>query len=240
MRIRGNYCFFPVLPFVLGLGILQGAACADTLTVYGRTDAGLYPGQGAYLSFVDATDGHLLNTVDPSIPAWTSASQIYDYALAHGLANWQLNAAGDIWSPDLVVGEALTNLPAATYQITPVAGAYMYDGMGWDPAYAGKYWWELQIKANDVLLSGVVVPTAYYMLGSYDWYSSVDAAFAASQSLSKNITLAEGGSLEFWIWDWNSIDNSGSLTFQVSAIPEPSTLLLCATGVLMLLARRRK
>jgi hypothetical protein len=234
-----KYCFMTILVSI-SLWALQGAAHGDTITIYGRADAGLFPGQAAYLSFFDATDNHLLQTVPATILVWTASQQVYDYALSHGFTNWFIDSAGDIWSTDPVAGASLTGLAAGTYRITPLAGAYMYDSWGWDPNYAQKYWWELHIKANQVYQNGAVVPSAYYMLGSFVPYPSADSALAASLAMNLDIPLAEGGTLDFWIWDWNSIDNSGSLTFQITPVPEPSALLLVAVGLFFLAARARK
>jgi hypothetical protein len=77
------------------------------------------------------------------------------------------------------------------------------------------------------------------MLGSYDSQDSASAAFDAVKNEDIYISIAQGGSLSFWIWDWNSIDNSGSLAFNVAVVPEPSTFLLLTMGLAFLIRRIR-
>lgn len=234
-----NGRFLPNLVLlVFSLSTLPGAVLGATITLNGINDAGLYPGQTPFIHYMNDNSTDVLLGVAASEQEWTGAQQVYDYAYANGLGEWKLYSAGNIWSPDAYAGENLSDLDAGTYRITPVAGAYMYDGWGWDPDYSDKYWWELHIEATQVYENGQLLPTAYYMLGSYDSYSSPDLAFGAAQGQYQDITLAEGGQLRFWIWDWNSIDNSGSLTFDIAAVPEPSTLLLLGLGLAFLVWRR--
>jgi hypothetical protein len=123
-----------------------------------------------------------------------------------------------------------------------MGGAFTYDNFDWS-GVAGKWLWQLQIYA---------VGGDNYTLGSQDLYDSAAVALGANLGRYMDITLAEGGELIFWIADGNlgetpydalhrnSIDNSGSLTFNVVLIPEPSTFILTGTGLLLLLRRYRK
>lgn len=219
------------------MGIERGLAFGAPITIDAVEDAGLYPGQGAYLRFVDK-DG-----VYYPVPAtglqWTSSSQVYTYAYSKGITDWVLESTGNIWSSDLIVGESLSGLQAGIYRVSPVDGAYMYDSFGWDPTYRDKYWWELHIQARRAYNNDQIVDYLDYMLGSYTSYNSADLALQASLGSYIDIPLAEGGLLSFWIWDWNSIDNSGGLSFNVTPIPEPSTLTLLAIGLPFLIRRIR-
>jgi len=219
--------------FVLvSMGMERGLAFGTLFTLDAREDAGEYPGQGAYLRFVDNQNvNNVLLTVAPTDPPFVSGSDVLNYASSKGLSNWLLTSAGNIWSSDLIVGESLSGLHAGIYRVSPVEGAYMYDSFGWNQTYKDKYWWELHIKASNGI---------YYMLGSFDGKTSAHSAFQAVQGSFIDIPLAEGSSLSFWLWDWNSIDNSGGLSFSVTPIPEPSTLTLLGIGMLFLIRRIRK
>jgi hypothetical protein len=74
------------------------------------------------------------------------------------------------------------------------------------------------------------------MLGSNQGYDTAADALQANLASYLDISLTNGGSLNFWIYDWNSIDNSGSLTFEVLPVPEPSTLALLGLGLPFLVA----
>jgi hypothetical protein len=231
--------------FVLvSMGMERGLASGTLITLDAREDAGFYPGEEAYLKFVDYQNvNNVLLNVYQTDPQFASASDVYSYAESKGIRNWLLTSAGNIWSSDLIVGESLSGLQAGIYRVSPVDGAYMaymYDSFGWDRNYRGKYWWELHIKGTLAYQNGQIVDNLYYMLGSYDGQTSADLALQAVLGSFIDIPLAEGGALSFWIWDWNSIDNSGGLSFNVTPIPEPSTLTLLGIGMLFLIRRIRK
>jgi hypothetical protein len=128
----------------------------------------------------------------------------------------------------------LEDLTAGTYRISPQSGAYMYDSWGWSD-YRSKYWWELHIQVNQPDQTGGIL-SSYYMLGSNQGYDTAADALQANLASYLDISLTNGGSLNFWIYDWNSIDNSGSLTFEVLPVPEPSTLALLGLGLPFLVA----
>ena len=115
------------------------------------------------------------------------------------ISNWLLSSAGNIWSSsDLSVGESLTNLDAGTYRITPVSGGYERDTfVGWSSFY-GEWWWELHIRLQK---DNIIYQD--YKLGSSDPFNSELDAFNAVNGSYIDIPVMEGGSLSFWIWDWD-------------------------------------
>jgi hypothetical protein len=109
----------------------------------------------------------------------------------------------------------------------------MYDSFDWSP-YEGQWWWQLNIQSS-------MLPESI-ILGDTKGFPSAQSALANSFLKYLDVPVNEGGSLNFWVWDWNSIDNSGSLTFDVATapIPEPSTLILTGTGLFFLVRRLRR
>lgn len=243
-RVYKKYLFIMMFIFV-SMGIERGLAFGELITLDAIENAGLYPGQEAYLRFVDEKNvNNVLLNVSPTDPQFTSASDVFTYA--KGISGWLLDSAGNIWSAEKVVGKSLSDLPVGIYKVSAVGGAYMYNSFGWNDAYKDKYWWELHIKAHLAYQDGQIVDEAYYMLGSLDGKTSADLALQAVQGNQIEIPIAEGGSLSFWIWDWNSIDNSGSLSFNVAddpgipTVPEPSTFLLLVPGLVFLIRRIKR
>jgi hypothetical protein len=240
--------------FIIALFVLPCLVIANGLSfgfsteikLDARDDAGLYPGQDAFLQFLSGGKTYGGPLTDPGWTHYISAGftdklsvNNYAYYDANIKDSWRLESAGNIWSSDKIVGESLENLHAGTYRISPESGAYMYSFSD-NPEYTDKYWWELHIEVKQ---SNV---TSHYMLGSTVYADSADSALNAVLGQYIDISIAEGGSLSFWIWDWNetlnygnSIDNSGSLTFNITSVPEPSTFLLLTIGLAFLMRRIR-
>ena len=218
------------------MGVLQSPALGIQMTIDAIDDAGQFPGENAYVKFVYGVDKKELpvTTNDVSQP-WTSKQEVIDYADSKGITDWQLESASNIWSSDdNIVGEALNNLHEGIYRISVVGGAFMYDSFDWSD-YAGLWWWQLHIQSS-------MLPGSFVILGDTVGFLSAQSALAYSSLKYLDVPVNEGGSLNFWIWDWNSIDNLESLTFDVAMapIPEPSTLILVGTGLFFLVRRFRR
>jgi hypothetical protein len=238
-------CKKGVVTVTLALAILaaaSGLASGAVISVDARDDAGISPGQAADLWFVDSQtppQKYLGPSADPGWTSYGGAGGVISWAVGQGIPwPWVLESAGNVWSPDSVVGEALTGLAADTYRIAPAAGAFQYSFADGTPPY-NQYWWQLHILAHDVYVNGQLEGTASWILGSTTPYASAAEALQASMGQYLDVTLAQGGSLAFWIWDVNSIDNSGGLVFSVAPVPVPSTLALMAIGLAVLARRLR-
>lgn len=222
------------------LGTSNHSALANTLTVDAIEDAGLSPLSPAPFARFDKENfGGVLHNVPNNPPPgnqWKSADEVKTYASSEGLKDWWLWSAGNIWSQsDTIVGESLTGLSPGTYRVSVVSGAFEYDAFDWNDTYKDKFWWQLHILGipnGEPLISKI--------LGSIDPYLSADEALSDNLGEYVDITLPSGGSLVFWIWDTNSLDNAGSLTFDVTPIPEPATFVLLGTGMLFLVKRFRR
>ncbi len=218
--------------FLILLGAGGGSALGIQMTIGAIEDAGQSPGQSAYLQFVYPPSGVSPVTTATAPSEWTSSSDAYSYAALHGILDgWHVEAGGNIWSSDLIVGDSLTNLHAGTYRISVVGGAFQYDAFNWSP-YEGQWRWQLHIQSS-------LLP-ASLILGDTNPLNSAASALGNSFGRYLDIPVNEGGALIFWIYDTNSIDNSGSLTFNVQPIPEPSTFILAGTGLLLLARRFRR
>jgi len=222
-------------------GIAPGPAFSLVMTIDAIEDAGQFPGQGAYLRFKYDDPPQYLPVTTSDVPSpWTSKQEVYDFAGSKGITGWELQSGGSIWSSDLIVGDTLAGLSAGVYRVSVLDGAFMYDFFNWSN-FEGQWRWQLHIQALRAMVDDEVKDYFDYMLGSEIPYDTPALALQASLEQYLDIPLAEGGSLIFWIWDNpNSIDNLGSLTFDVTLIPEPSTLILAGTGLLLLLRRYRK
>lgn len=236
--------FVVIALFVVSLtGVLGSPAFGIQMTIDAVDDAGQLARQVAYLKFVDSF-GETLTTIttDEVSNRWTSSSEVKSYAddpKNNIPGPWFLQSAGNIWSSDTIVGDPFTAPHAGVYRISPVDGAFTYDSFNWSNV-ADKWLWQLQIY---------VVGGANYTLGSDGLYDKGYLALGANLGEYIDITLDKGKELIFWIADGrldgdpserNTIDNSGSLTFNVVLIPEPSTLILAVTGLFFLARRFRK
>lgn len=207
-----------------------------SLTVDAKDDAGASPILPFPFAKFVYPGGELY--VSPDEGPFNTKQDVYEYAATEGITDWTLLSAGHIWSQnDLIVGDYLIGLSSGPYRISVFEGAFMYDSFGWSQ-YEGQYRWQLHIQARKP--SGEPFGPDL-ILGSTNPYSSADEALRDNLGKYVDIDVPQGGSLIFWIWDdINSLDNSGSLTFNVTLIPLPSTLILFGTGILFLVKRQLK
>lgn len=203
-----------VLIFIMAV---QGLAFGTQITIDSRDDAGAYPAETAFIQFLS---NGVTYAGPSSDPGWNSYTDVGAYTNANLIPDpWELQSAGNIWSSDTTVGDSITASIAGTYRITPISGGFYYTY----GENAADWRWELQVTWGDGAIKGS------QMMGFNDYL---------------DIALAENDWVSLWIWDTNSIDNSGSLTSDITMltptpVPEPSTFLLLASGFALLRLGRR-
>jgi hypothetical protein len=209
----------------LFLALASTSAFSTLYTIDAKDDAGEFPGQAAYApQFLDSK-GVVLGTLS-SQPA--SAANVY--AAAQGFSDWSLHSAGNIWSMDTIVGDSY-HFSAGTYRIDAVRGGFLYNSFGPDWGNVYDSLWSVNITAQ-------VDGSAYTDTTTLGTFFAKDVG---TVPLYTYVTLSGPGSLDFWIYDWNSIDNSGSLTFSITSVPEPSTFpFLAGVFSLLLVPRVRR
>lgn len=228
------------LLFLSGLQNHPALAYSVNLTIEAIEDAGSASLQNAFARFVKEDDRQFtLHVVDPnSVSQWSSKDDVVNYAASHNHWDhaWVLESAGNIWSQsDHIVGETLVGLSAGIYRISVAGGAFTYDRFGWSPYY-GKYYWQLQIRG---FLEDDTPVGPPQMLGSIGDYLNPDDAYYDNLGKYLDIHLPGNGHLVFWILDWNSLDNWGTLEVNVTLVPVPGTFLLLGTGLVFFAVRMR-
>jgi hypothetical protein len=139
-----------------------------------------------------------------------------------------ITSAGNYWtatpSTPLSIIALGVVLGPGTYTITPYGNtAYNFATFDWDTgSYRDQYQWLLQI-----VYSGTQTTLGADTL----YYNDPTGAFANIASLSTTITLSAYETVYFYIWDDNSVDNGGSLSFNIASVPLPSSLLLVLGGL---------
>lgn len=234
-KTKKSYWFILLISVVIFFGVSESRSWgySITMTIDSRDDAGISPILPfPFVKFVYSSGEHY---VPSSESPFNSKQDVVNYADSKGITNWTLYSSGNIWSSDQIVGDYLIGLAPGPYRVSVVGGAFMRDSFNWS-SYYGLYWWELHIQAREP--SGNPIGSDY-ILGSTSPYSSANEALSSNLGKYYDINLPPGGSLLFWIYDINSIDNLGDLTFKVTLVPIPPTFLLFGTGLLFFVKRDR-
>jgi hypothetical protein len=219
---------------VLALACLTfsfGSAHAALYTVNSVTDAAKDPYQIPFTTLYDTTSGLSYST--GPITTLAQAQAAVSANIPSG-DSWVFRSAGNGGTSAIPIAVGLYSLAAGTYHIRAVSGGYTYDNWGWSTDADQRYRWLLQIMTS---VNGTYTN---YTLGNGQTttYATAAEAEAANAGSTIDITLASGGDLTFWIWDVNTMDNYGSLVFDVTSAPLPPSLLLMLGGLAFVLVPR--
>lgn len=138
-------------------------------------------------------------------------------------SGWAYTSAGNMWTNPGTIGYTVSGLAPGTYTISAVSGGFTYDSWNWSGDY-NRYMYLLQI----------VKGTGWYGTIGDSTKTSTGGVSGLSTFYSTwftTVTLLPGETLSFYVWDNNTIDNLGTLTFSVASVPLPSSLLLALGGL---------
>ncbi|WP_372679459.1 VPLPA-CTERM sorting domain-containing protein [Desulfosarcina sp.] len=153
-----------------------------------------------------------------------------------GLGEYEIQSGGNVFS-DLVTPIYKTlSLPAGQYTISLDPGSESYNLKGYDAPeskYAGGNLWNayVQLWTSD----GQDLP---FGDGDTQHESSAEA-LAAYDKITASLNLLHDADLHFYINDSNSLDNTGSVTLNIQAVPLPAAWLLFGSGMAALVGGRR-
>lgn len=230
------------------------AAYSQNFTVYGVNNAGTAWDEDHYAKIDGYANSDLtipkhitVTDATPAFTGWTTGAHpvlTYTTTAPNIIHGWAMTSAGDIWdsSSHDQIAQSTGILSAGTYRISVLSttDAFAFDTWNWSPYYG--YWgWYLQITDNhgNHYHLGYGNATTNYADVVVD--SNKADLLAAVQGLSIDIPVLAGTELYFWIYDGNTLDNGGSLSFNVASAPLPSSLLLALGGLpAMALFRMRR
>jgi hypothetical protein len=250
-RILGG--FLVALALVGGPVFFGGTALATVITLDGVANAGW--------STDDLTKAHLYIAnpdLAPTNPAyydfkwtygsgplpWSSLNNMVTSLLGGqivGQGNWKIESGGDVFgNPGNPIWKYL-NLVAGTYtlNLTPNSHAYDLTAYTW-PQENPRHEWNDYVQILAVSPSG----SESFSFGGYNgyWQTTESAAlqFYRANVDGMEITLPQDSTVYFFINDYNSVDNAGSVSLEIEAVPIPGSILLLGPGLAWLLASRMR
>lgn len=191
----------------------------------------------SYLTIFDGNDTAQYSYVGNDLTDWSGYSDLVtdlsdawigDPGAGIEVGDYSIHSGGNVFSSYYGTIYKTLSLAAGDYTISLADGSGVYNLLGGSDEYWNAY---VQIfgDLNDAFGDGAPL-----------FSTEVDALNAYSD---KNITftLMEDSYLNFYINDWNSLDNIGDVTLNIqpASIPEPATLLLLSSGMFALAVKRR-
>jgi hypothetical protein len=254
MKIKILFLFLSILILISGPsqvratviqldGIANAGWSTDDLT-----KAHLYIGDGQ-----DPETYYYQWTYSPATPAplWNSrqalADDLSDGVLVNGqsVGNWHIESAGDVFNhPENAIYKTLPVTPG-TYKLslTPDSQAYQLNAFLWGneggtPAPKWNAYVQMYVKYNDGTVDSV-----NFGNGSQTFGSEADAlAFYRLHYDGEILNLTKPGTIEFYINDYNSVDNGGSVSLEFDKtcpVPVPGGLVLLGSALVSMFTRRR-
>ena len=170
---------------------------------------------------------------DPGSLQWGNMDQLTSHLYAQDGLTWWLESGGDPFNPVTPIWKSIS-LAHGTYQISLADSSSAYNLLD----YWGDDMWNayVQISTNhgDSFSFGD---------GALNFNSENNALTFYNLYVDGMIVdLQQDTEMYLYINDGNSVDNSGSVTLSIEAtpVPEPSTVVLLAFGMLSLFTWRHK
>ena len=154
---------------------------------------------------------------------------------APSLGKYEIQSGGNVFSATAAAPIYQTlKFSAGQYTISLDSNSVAYNLQGYsDQYYAGDNLWnayvQMWVTGGQDLAFGDGSPL----------YGSEAAALAAYDTMTASLTLFGDADLNFYINDYNSLDNTGSVTLNIQAVPLPAAWLLFGSGMAALVGGRR-
>lgn len=253
--------WFLLVPMVIlgAMALLSAPAAATVVTLDGVDNAGWsanLPTHQTYLYVAKAySSGYYYqwNYGSGSQP-WSSvqdlnndlSNNVLDKAGGITVGDWKIESGGNAFNPQNngVIWKTLTDLSPGWYslRLTSDSQAYNLKDYKWPKETADLNVWNAYVQIDAIYQNNK--STASFAFGGFDGYwqtTESDAlAYYRHHVDGLQIYLADTADLRFYINDFNSVDNAGSVSLEFNPVPLPGSLYLLGPGLAFLLARRFK
>jgi hypothetical protein len=207
----------------------------DTYLNIADADSGIY-----YYQWT-ATSGGLPWSDLPALVNDLTDNNRLDSAGGIPVGDWRIESGGDVFNdPSAEIRKSLgVTLSPGWYELrlTPDSEAYNLNDYIWPNESENPLWNAyVQIWAD---YGGLGESFAF---GDWSfWQDTEEAALDYYRNCVDGVTiyLAQSADLYFYINDFNSVDNAGSVTLDIQVVPEPGTLCLLGLGLAFLIGTRR-
>lgn len=244
MRFKDSVNIISIALVVL---LMAPAAGATTVTLFGVKNAGwsTEPLGQPYLKILDTGNTVVWSGGNSDLIAtWTDFAALVEdlndgyigpASSGTGLGStYTILSGGNVFSATANDIYETIPLPAGQYTISldPSSEAYNLKGYS-DSKYVGDNLWNayVQMWTSD--------GQSRSFGGGTTFYGSETDALNVYGTITTSLFLSEAADLFLYINDYNSLDNTGSVTLNILPVPLPAAWLLLASGVGALVGGRR-